>query len=60
MTKVVLKEREKAAREAEEREHDIASGNPLLNPTKDFSVRRRYHFDRVSLKLLANTHAQMG
>lgn len=35
-------EREKEAEEQEKREHDIALGNPLLNPTKDFSVRRRY------------------
>ena len=35
-------EQEKAAQEQEKREHDIALGNPLLNPTKDFNVRRRY------------------
>ena len=35
-------EREKEAEEQEKREHDIALGNPLLNPTKDFSVRRRH------------------
>ncbi|MCJ1367104.1 hypothetical protein MMC16_006236 [Acarospora aff. strigata] len=40
-------EREKAAWEEEEREHDIASGNPLLNPTKDISVRRRWDGDVV-------------
>ncbi|KAL9105469.1 MAG: hypothetical protein Q9187_008706, partial [Circinaria calcarea] len=34
-------EREKAAEEQEKREHDIALGNPLLNPIKDFNVRRR-------------------
>ena len=34
-------EREKEAEEREKREHDIALGNPLLNPTVDFSVRRR-------------------
>ncbi len=35
------KERERAAKEAEEREHDIARGNPLLNPV-DFNVKRRW------------------
>ena len=34
-------EQAKAAQEQEKREHDIALGNPLLNPTKDFNVRRR-------------------
>ena len=37
-----LKEREKAAAEEAAREHDIALGNPLLNPKSDFSVKRRY------------------
>ncbi|SLM37636.1 pre-mrna-splicing factor cwc15 [Lasallia pustulata] len=40
-------EREKEAEEEEKREHDIALGNPLLNPTKDFSVRRRWDDDVV-------------
>ncbi|MCJ1316739.1 complexed with cef1p [Xylographa vitiligo] len=40
-------ERERAAEEQEKREHDIALGNPLLNPTKDFSVRRRWDDDVV-------------
>ncbi|MCJ1251811.1 hypothetical protein MMC30_009049 [Trapelia coarctata] len=40
-------EAEKAAEEQEKREHDIALGNPLLNPTKDFSVRRRWDDDVV-------------
>ncbi|KAI4134630.1 MAG: hypothetical protein LQ347_001355 [Umbilicaria vellea] len=40
-------EREKEAEEQEKREHDIALGNPLLNPTKDFSVRRRWDDDVV-------------
>jgi len=37
-----LQEREKAAAEEAEREHDIALGNPLLNPKTDFNVKRRY------------------
>ncbi|MCJ1257964.1 complexed with cef1p [Lignoscripta atroalba] len=40
-------EREKAAMEQEKREHDIALGNPLLNPPKDFNVRRRWDDDVV-------------
>ncbi|MCJ1417474.1 complexed with cef1p [Xylographa parallela] len=40
-------ERERAAEEQEKREDDIALGNPLLNPTKDFSVRRRWDDDVV-------------
>ncbi|KAI9875003.1 MAG: hypothetical protein M1830_009036 [Pleopsidium flavum] len=40
-------EREKASREEEQREHDIALGNPLLNPTKDFNVRRRWDDDVI-------------
>ncbi|PBP17191.1 hypothetical protein BUE80_DR012112, partial [Diplocarpon rosae] len=35
-------EREKAAEEEALREHDIALGNPLLNPKADFHVKRRY------------------
>ncbi|MCJ1413403.1 complexed with cef1p [Ptychographa xylographoides] len=40
-------EREKAVEEQEKRENDIASGNPLLNPTQDFNVRRRWDDDVV-------------
>lgn len=32
---------EKAAKEQEEREFEIARGNPLLNP-RDFNMKRRY------------------
>lgn len=39
-------EREKAAAEAEQREKDIARGNPLLNKT-DFTVKRRWDDDVV-------------
>ena len=37
-----MQEREKAAAEEAEREHDIALGNPLLNAKSDFNVKRRY------------------
>jgi protein CWC15 len=37
-----MQEREKAAAEEAAREHDIALGNPLLNPKSDFNVKRRY------------------
>ncbi|MCJ1337382.1 complexed with cef1p [Bachmanniomyces sp. S44760] len=40
-------EREKAALEQEQREHDIALGNPLLNTPKDFNVKRRWDDDVV-------------
>jgi len=40
-------ERAKAAEELEKRERDIALGNPLLNPTRDFNVRRRWDDDVV-------------
>jgi protein CWC15 len=39
-----LQERERAAEEEAAREHDIALGNPLLNPKSDFNVKRRYVF----------------
>jgi protein CWC15 len=41
---LVLQERERAAEEEAAREHDIALGNPLLNPKPDFNVKRRYVF----------------
>lgn len=34
-------EREIAAAEEDERERDIAFGNPLLNPRQDFNIKRR-------------------
>ncbi|EHK96918.1 putative Pre-mRNA-splicing factor cwc15 [Glarea lozoyensis 74030] len=40
-------EREKAAAEEAEREHDIALGNPLLNPKTDFNVKRRWDDDVI-------------
>jgi hypothetical protein len=44
---VVMQEREKAAEEEAEKEHDIASGNPLLNSKSDFSIKRRWDDDVV-------------
>jgi len=40
-------EREKAAEEEAAREHDIALGNPLLNPKTDFNVKRRWDDDVI-------------
>ncbi|RKF54175.1 Pre-mRNA-splicing factor cwc15 [Golovinomyces cichoracearum] len=40
-------ERERAANEEAKREHDIARGNPLLNPKTDFNVKRRWDDDVV-------------
>lgn len=40
-------EREKAAEEEATREHDIALGNPLLNPKSDFNVKRRWDDDVI-------------
>ncbi|KAI9675317.1 MAG: complexed with cef1p [Caeruleum heppii] len=39
-------ERERAVKEEESKEHDIARGNPLLNPT-DFNMKRRWDDDVV-------------
>ncbi|KAI9773616.1 MAG: complexed with cef1p [Geoglossum simile] len=41
-----IQERQKAAEAEEQREHDIARGNPLLN-AQDFHVRRRWDDDVV-------------
>jgi len=48
-----LQERERAAAEEAEREHDIALGNPLLNPKADFNVKRRYGPHTLSVTSLA-------
>jgi protein CWC15 len=43
-----IQEREKAAEEEAARDHDIALGNPLLNPKKeDFNVKRRWDDDVI-------------
>lgn len=52
---IVMQEREKAAEEAAAREHDIALGNPLLNPKSDFSVKRRYAIDTNSFGKISLT-----
>ena len=49
-------EREKAAAEQEQRERDIALGNPLLNPQRDFGVKRRY----VGRRALHTTELKPG
>jgi len=51
-------EQEKAAAEQDQREHDIALGNPLLNP-KDFNVKRRWD-DDVIFKNQARGTEQKG
>ena len=38
---------EQAAKDQEQREKDIALGNPLLNPQKDYGVKRRWDDDVV-------------
>jgi protein CWC15 len=43
---IALQEAEKAEKEQEQREFDIARGNPLLN-AKDFGVKRRWDDDVV-------------
>lgn len=40
-------EREKAEAEQDKREHDIALGNPLLNPNQDTYTKRRWDDDVV-------------
>lgn len=42
----VREEAEKAAEAQEQREYEIATGNPLLNP-KDFSIKRRWDDDVI-------------
>ena len=42
----VREEAEKAAQAQEQREYEIATGNPLLNP-KDFSIKRRWDDDVI-------------
>ena len=47
VTEGACQEKEKAEADQEKREQDIALGNPLLNPTKDFNVKRRWDDDVV-------------
>jgi protein CWC15 len=43
---IIEQEAEKAAHERDQRESDIAMGNPLLNPG-DFNVKRRWDDDVI-------------
>ncbi len=47
MADCALQEREKAAAEQDEREKDIALGNPLLLPNKNTDTKRRWDDDVV-------------
>jgi hypothetical protein len=49
-----IQEQEKAAEEEAAREHDIALGNPLLNPKTDFNVKRRYVCYTISATYLVS------
>lgn len=50
---------EKAAKEEEQKEFDIARGNPLLNP-KDFNMRRRWDDDVVFKNQARGTEEKKG
>ncbi|KAJ9622618.1 complexed with cef1p [Taxawa tesnikishii (nom. ined.)] len=50
---------EKAKRDEEQREHDIARGNPLLNPT-DYGVKRRWDDDVVFKNQARGTEEKRG
>ncbi|KAL5003378.1 Pre-mRNA-splicing factor cwc15 [Aspergillus recurvatus] len=52
-------ERERAAMEEEQREVDIARGNPLLNPT-DFNIKRRWDDDVVFKNQARGTEDKRG
>ncbi|GAQ44985.1 complexed with cef1p [Aspergillus tubingensis] len=52
-------ERERAAQEEEQREVDIARGNPLLNP-QDFNVKRRWDDDVVFKNQARGTEDRRG
>ncbi|GKZ21461.1 complexed with cef1p [Aspergillus brasiliensis] len=52
-------ERERAAQEEEQREVDIARGNPLLNP-QDFNVKRRWDDDVVFKNQARGTEDKRG
>lgn len=52
-------ELERAAREAEQREVDIARGNPLLNP-QDFNIKRRWDDDVVFKNQARGTEDKRG
>jgi protein CWC15 len=52
-------ERERAAEEEEQREVDIARGNPLLN-TQDFNLKRRWDDDVVFKNQARGTEDKRG
>ncbi|KAF7117407.1 hypothetical protein CNMCM5793_006352 [Aspergillus hiratsukae] len=52
-------ERERAAKEEEQREYDIAKGNPLLNP-QDFNLKRRWDDDVVFKNQARGTEEKRG
>ncbi|RHZ72102.1 complexed with cef1p [Aspergillus turcosus] len=52
-------ERERAAKEEEQREYDIARGNPLLNP-QDFNLKRRWDDDVVFKNQARGTEEKRG
>lgn len=54
-----LQEQERAAEEEEQREVDIARGNPLLN-TQDFNMKRRWDDDVVFKNQARGTEKQDG
>jgi hypothetical protein len=55
----LLQEQERAAEEEEQREVDIARGNPLLN-TQDFNMKRRWDDDVVFKNQARGTEKQDG
>lgn len=55
----ICQERERAAQEEEQREVDIARGNPLLNP-QDFNVKRRWDDDVVFKNQARGTEDKRG
>ncbi|KAL2005442.1 hypothetical protein VTN00DRAFT_2653 [Thermoascus crustaceus] len=52
-------ERERAAKEQEQREYEIARGNPLLNP-QDFNIKRRWDDDVVFKNQARGTEEKKG
>ena len=55
----MVQERERQAREQEEREVEIARGNPLLNP-QDFNIKRRWDDDVVFKNQARGTEKKDG
>ena len=54
-----IQEAERAADEAEQREADIARGNPLLNP-RDFNIKRRCVLTFVVVYYWISTSASLN